>query len=409
MKPRLWVFLCSLSILGSLAEPAARFDRARPSSTREVASGFKSKLRPPKLGSLKVNQARIRDLDSELEPIRARHGVPALAAAVVRFNSLAGAGAVGVRKYGITEPVTVADRFHIGSCTKPMTATLAAFLVERGRIEWDTTIGEVFTNLTESVHPEFSPVTIEDLLSHRGGVPGDLHADGLWERLWRHPGTPREQRLFLIEAVTRGKPVVKPGTQYLYSNAGYAIAGGMIERIEGRSWEELLREYLFAPLGMQSAGFGVPATPRYVDEPWGHVWRDGVPIPIAPGTDADNPPSIGPGGTVHCSVIDLARFAALHLRGAQGGRTGLAKASFTRLHTAAGAEATGYALGWGVERRDWAGGLALTHRGSNTQWFTVMWLAPKRDFAVVVAVNIGGDAGFAACDEAAARMIELFL
>src|SRR5262245_2077398 len=78
----------------------------------------------------------LESLDALLEPIRAKHNVPALAAAFVRPEGTVAAGAVGVRKSGGTEAVTLDDRFHIGSCTKAMTATLIAILVERGKLNW---------------------------------------------------------------------------------------------------------------------------------------------------------------------------------------------------------------------------------------------------------------------------------
>ena len=87
--------------------------------------------------------AQMRPLDAELEPVRAKHGLPALAAAVVKDGAIVTAGAVGVRVHGTDIKVTIDDRFHLGSDTKAMTATLAAMLVEEGKLRWDSTIGEV--------------------------------------------------------------------------------------------------------------------------------------------------------------------------------------------------------------------------------------------------------------------------
>src|SRR4051812_17776610 len=78
-------------------------------------------------------------LDEILKPIRDKTGLPALAAAVVRSNSIVAAGAVGVRKAGSTTSVTVEDKFHLGSCTKAMTATLVGMLVEDGHLAWTNT------------------------------------------------------------------------------------------------------------------------------------------------------------------------------------------------------------------------------------------------------------------------------
>ena len=347
------------------------------------------------------------DLNDRLEALRSQHKLPALAAAVIKGQTTVALGAVGVRKDGGSERVTVEDKFHIGSCTKSMTATLAAMLVEEGKLKWTTKIADVFPECAAAMHADYRDVTQEQLLSHRGGAPASLDEDGLWGRIWKHRGTPTEQRLFLLDGVVTKPPVATPGTKYIYSNAGYAIAGAMLERITGKPWEELVRERLFKPLGMSSAGFGTPATAGKVDQPWGHTAGLMSLKPVPPGPGGDNPVAIGPAGTVHCSIGDLAKYAAFHLQGARGEGQLLKADSFKKLHTPiAGQE---YALGWLVVQRGWADGTTLTHAGSNTMFYTVIWIAPKKDFAVVVATNLGGDKAEKGCDETAWMLIQEFL
>src|SRR5947209_901422 len=100
-----------------------------------------------------------------LENIRQKHNLPALAAAVVVDGKIVVTNAVGFRKNGGAEKVTVDDKFHLGSVTKSMTATVAAMLVEQGRISWTTTIGEAFPELRSAIHPDYLSVTLEQLLS----------------------------------------------------------------------------------------------------------------------------------------------------------------------------------------------------------------------------------------------------
>ncbi len=347
-------------------------------------------------------------LDSLLEPIRAKANVPALAASVVRSNSIIAAGAVGVRKFGSPEKVTLEDKFHIGSCTKSMTATLAAMLVEEGKISWTTTIGESFPDWRGSIHRDYTNVTFEELLSHRAGVPGDLNKIGVWSHAWqRSANPPMEQRVALAKELLSREPEAKPGTKYIYANAGYTIAGVMIERLEHHSWEDLLRDRLFKPLGMTSAGYGMPASLGKVDQPWGHSFSGDKLISDPPGLHADNPAAIGPGGIVHCSITDFARFANLHLQGEHGGSSLLKAGTFKKLHTPwAGQD---YGFGWIVTTRPWAKGRTLMHNGTNTRNFAVMWLAPEIEFAVVVACNAGGKVADKACDDAAAMLIREFL
>lgn len=362
----------------------------------------------------RLHEYPVRDLNPLLEPIRAANQVPALTCAVVLSNRIVAVGAVGVRKAGVSAaPVTIHDRWHHGSLTKSMTATLAAILVERGRIRWDSTLAEVFPGLAASMHTQWRGATLEQLSSNRGGAPGNLNTGNIWNQLWAFGGTPTEGRRFLLEKLTVLAPASPPGTRYEYSNAGFALAGHMLETVMNKPWEDLMVEELFRPLGMSSAGFGVPATPRHIDQPWGHQWTSGKAAPVEPGTSADNPPGIGPAGTVHASVLDLAKYVAFHLAGVREGHALLPRAAFQKLQ-APYPDNSDYGHGWVVVSRPWAGdGPALTHSGSNVQWFAVIWMAPARQFGVVAISNIaassGNNPGANATDQAAWKMIQEFL
>jgi CubicO group peptidase (beta-lactamase class C family) len=341
------------------------------------------------------------DSAQALEVIRKKHDLPALAVVVVKDGRICDRAAVSVRKWGGSLPVTTNDVFHIGSCTKAMTATLTAMLIEGGKLRWDTTIADVFPELKGKMDKQYEIVTVEQLLTHRGGVPGTPPATA-WKRAWEQEGTPTEQRREFIEAVLSQPPAAAPGTKMIYSNQGYAIIGAMLEKLTGTPWETLITQRLFKPLHMDSAGFGPPGTTGAVDQPWGHTRKLLVTVP----SQEDNPPAIAPGGRVHCSLDDLARFTMFHLQRSQTG--GLLKpTTLNRLHTPP--EGGDYACGWVVIKRGWAGGNALMHNGSNTMWYVVMWLAPDRNFSVVAATNIAGSDAEQGCDEVAAAMIHQWL
>ena len=343
--------------------------------------------------------------DKLLEPIRRKYKLPALAAAVVREDKVVAIGAVGVRRAGSPERVTVNDAFHLGSCTKSLTATLLAMLVERGKLSWDTTVAATFEPLKAKIRSEYHPVTLEQLLSHRSGLPDDTSPfNEVFSKLRELDGPMLQQRLKLVELALGQNPAAAPGAKMIYSNYGYALAGAMAEQATGRPWEELLTEMLLKPLGMSTAGFGAMGTPDAVIQPWWHTRTMGVIRPIRPGPDADNPACMGPAGTVHCSIGDFAKYAAFHLRGDHENTELLTQASFQKLH--ADPFQQGYVMGWGVVARDWAGGDALTHAGSNTMNFAVIWLAPRRNFAIVVATNCGDQRAFDACDSAVGSLIE---
>ena len=347
------------------------------------------------------------NLNSLLTPILQKYDLPALAGAIVTSKGLVGVGAVGVRKYGTNTPVTIDDEFHLGSDTKAMTATMLATLVEQGKLSWSTTIEEVFPDLAIKMNPAYRKVTLEQLLAHRAGFTDESWPKGKnLADMYNLPGTPREQRAAYVATILAERPVNQPGSTFLYSNRSYAVAGAMAERVANESWEDLLRKRVFDPLGMKTCGFGAMGTPdsRQIDQPWQHVLLTfGIHRAIAPGPRADNAPVIGPAGTVYCSVVDWGKFVTAHLRGEQGEPGILKPETFKRMHSPPfGGD---YGFGWLVADRPWAGGRALTHAGSNTQNFAIVWMAPAKDFAVLVMTNQAGGETFNACDTAASALI----
>lgn len=349
------------------------------------------------LSPIAARAASPQDVSALLEPVIQKHDVPGMAAAVVRDGETVALGVAGVRTRGKPEMVAAADRFHIGSDTKAMTAMLCGILVDEGKLKWDQTLGETFPKLKNSMHAQYQAVTLEQLLTHRGGAPGNLTKDELWGKLWAHKGTPTSARRLLLQGVTSKSPEAPPGEKFIYSNAGFSMAGHMAEEVTGKSWEALMRAKIFRPLGMTTAGFGAPGRRAKNDQPRGHK-ADGS--PVEPGPGADNPVAIGPAGIVHLSIGDWAKFVAANLPSA---KTKLVKPeTLNKLHTPAPGVPK-YAMGWIIaDGQPWAGGPALTHAGSNTMWYAVAWLAPAKDFAVLVACNQANDK---ACNDAVLALI----
>ena len=342
-----------------------------------------------------AHAAAQRDISPVLDPIIVKHDVPGMVAALIDGDKIIAIGAAGVRRRGDAEKVTIGDRFHIGSCTKAMTATLCAMLVEEGKLSWDRTLAQAFPELKSKMHEQYRTVTLEQLLTHRAGMPGDITKDEVWGKLWAYRGASPGSRQLLLENVVIKAPEAPPGEKFIYSNTGFSIAGHVAERVMNKSWEQLTQERIFNPLQMKNSGFGAPGKAGSLSQPRGHT-ADGK--PIEPGPAADNPAGIGPGGIVHCTISDWSRFVGLHL----AEKKLLKPQTFKKLHTPVGT----YAMGWGVTKRDWAKGPVLTHSGSNTMWYCMVWASPADNFAVLVMCNQGGDKAAKACDEAAAALIQ---
>ncbi len=396
-----------------------------PASSPRVHRRFRSKRSSPFFfavvaagvliaGIAHAQQSPPRDISAILAPILEKSKLPGLAAVVIEGNAIVAQGAAGLRAAGSPDKITIDDQFHLGSCTKSITATMLATLVEAGQLNWDTRIADVFPEESKDWNPGWRDVTVELLVCHRAGVPGNI-PPGVWAKCWKQEGTPTDQRLMLTDALLREPPRSKPGEKFEYANAGFTIAAAMAERTTGRSWEDLMRERLFTPLHMTTAGFGAPGTAASIDQPRGHRTENttrGMWTPVEPGPGADNPPAIGPGGTCHMSLPDWAKYVSAHIVGERGGSTLLKPETFVRLHTPPNGWEYGY--GWGATRRPWAAprdhpdvkdGRVITHNGSNTMWFCVVWAAPDREMAVLVATNAAGDVAAKACDDAAAALI----
>ncbi|MFN3945375.1 MAG: serine hydrolase domain-containing protein [Allosphingosinicella sp.] len=318
-----------------------------------------------------------------LEAARVELGLPGMAAAVWKDGQLILDIAAGERALGSGVPVAVGDPFHIGSITKPFTATLAARLAEQGRIGFGQRIADLLPDLS-GLRPEYAEVTLADLLAHRGGISASPSPEE-GARLVRLRGL-TERRLAVAEIMLAMPPSGTPRRTFLYSNFSYVIAAAMMERATGRPYEELVAEEVLAPLGLASAGFGAPGSPAAIDAPRGH-FPEGTNLagPIDPASPiADNPAFAQPSGGLHMSMRDLAAFGADHLRGALGQPgTLLRPESYAFLHAPVpGAEATGWALGPGAERH---------HDGSNRRWYALLRFIPEERLVIAVAGNSAGD------------------
>lgn len=314
-----------------------------------------------------------------LDYVVADTGVPAVTATFMHEGAILEQAAAGVRSVGTTNAVAELDKWHIGSLTKSLTSTLAAVLVEAGLISWNTTIADVFPELVGTIDPGYLDTRLDELLSHTGGV--STSSSSLADAVAREGGTLRSQRELFTQRVLAMPPEQPRGT-FAYSNAGYIVAGAILERITSTDWEELIAAYVFTPLGMHDSGFGAPGTPGANDQPTGHIPdASGWHSISADSTDADNPAVFGPAGTVHSTLADLASYMSAHLAGANGlDMPGfLSAASFAKLHQPM--SDSQYALGWNVSE------ISLHHVGSNNRWFGQIVLVPEPQIAIFIATN----------------------
>lgn len=335
-------------------------------------------------------------LAARLEAVRVAASLPAIGGATFRSSGVVEIAASGVRRLGDKTEVTTGDLWHVGSITKSFTSALIGKVVERKELSWTTTMGDLFGTARAR---KFAPVTLINLLSHRAGLPPNVTPAIAAELRTSSPAV-TEQRQQIVDGVFDSEPLSAPGVQYLYSNLDYVVAGTMLEMKMKWPWEELVKSEVLEPLKLTSVGFGAPGSPESVTQPRGHRQGTGALVPIEPPL-ADNPPYLGPAGTMHMTIADLARWGQEHLRGERGIDGLLQAATFRRLHEPPQPDAT-YALGWVVRKE--GDRRTIWHNGSNTLWYAIVAFDPEADLGVVIVTN--GSIGAAkAIDAAAAEML----
>lgn len=323
--------------------------------------------------------------------------------------------ASGFRRSGSQAPLLIDDPFHLGSCTKSMTATLVALAIERGDLRWNSTLGDVFSNDSKISNSVWSDVTVEQLMRHTSGAP----ANPPWNH-FRDPSIEtRTHRVAVLHWwMDQPRPEISnadtpQSAPFLYSNLGYMALGAILEKIYQQPWEEIISKQLFEPLSMSRAGFGVPSKTLGDEVPFGHI----RPLNLLVAVERDNPPALGPAGTVYAPMSDWVRYLNLHMRNPiskdSQKRLGLSPETMDFLHRPAKPSdkkspikpGEDYAGGWHVIDRSWSRGKILHHNGSNTYWYCVVFLAPEEGRGIFAASNFGLDAA-KPCDEALQWMLK---
>jgi CubicO group peptidase (beta-lactamase class C family) len=210
--------------------------------------------------------------------------------------------ATGVLNRRTHQPATTDSVFQIGSITKAWTATLVMQLVDEDLVDLDTPIVTYLPEFKVADDVLTKQVTTRQLLAHTSGVVGDFF-----------PDTGRgEDCLEKFVALMADLPASHPiGATMSYCNAGFIVLGRLVEVLRDATWDEVMRERLIQPLGLEAAGT-LPEEALLWGAATGHLVPPGAPEPIvAPQWGLSR--NAGPAGLVHARARDLLAFARLHL------------------------------------------------------------------------------------------------
>jgi D-alanyl-D-alanine carboxypeptidase len=307
--------------------------------------------------------------------------LPETGIAVVSSDSIFELKVWGHHKITETGPETagLSDYFHLGSNTKAITGFVAATLVEKGIINWDTKFFSLFPEWKKKADTAFYEITLAELLSHRARIPA--YTSGLEYRLLpKFEGTAAEKRKAFAEYILSHKPAA-PSSSYSYSNAGYSIAALMLEKQSGKTWEQLVTETLNDKLKL-NAGFSWPHLTE--NQPWGHWVANGKTEAVPPSFDYDLELA-EPAGDIKMTLPDYARFIQLNLQGLKGKNSILKKQTFEYLFSGI----KEYSIGWlNIEVN---GRLLSDHMGSAGTFMCYTLIDRQNDRAYIVVTNIGGE------------------
>lgn len=326
-------------------------------------------------------QTTDKDLQAMLATALKDRNVPAMGVMVIRHGQVEAQAVGGVRAKGSAARASLQDSWHIGSDAKAMTATLIARLVENGTLSWSRPLKEMLP--LPGMRSEYADVTLADLLSHRAGLPPNSN-EKLIEATRRDTRPLQVLRQEYAQRALSEAPVGAARSEARYSNSGFMIAAAIAERATGKSFEQLMQEQVFQPLGMR-----VETAPAQRGQLLGH--KSGKPLA---GPTSDIPPFFAPAGaTVRTSLADWSKFLIDQMAGEHGEGKLLSAAGYAHLHTPQGD--SGSALGWGV-RSNWPAQAPirmLMHAGSNGYWNALVALAPDRRSGVLVVANAGEGSG----------------
>lgn len=307
-------------------------------------------------------------VDSMVQAYMAEKQPASMSVAISRGSETLFEGAWGLADVAANRPATTASIYKIGSVSKQFTAVLILKQVDRGNLALTDSIGAY---LTTGLRPEWRPLTIEQLLNHTAGLQNDFEREGRAE----DPVTTDT----LMAWAARDTMTSAPGTRFGYSNVGYVLLGGLVEKLYGKPYGEALREEVTRPLGLRT--LGVCAEPG--TEPMattGYVYLG--PGEVRPSMNPHASKSLGAGG-ICATAGDVAAWnRALH-----GGQV-LSPASYEAMITPRGA-APKYGFGLQVTTTPW-GAHAIYHLGAvgghaaENAWF------PAESLSVTILSNSFG-------------------
>lgn len=325
----------------------------------------------------------INQLDTILEEIMRRWGIPGLGIGLVRQGEILYAKGFGVQSLETRVPVSPDSIFGVASVSKCFVACAILQLSECGKLHLDDPLVRHLPDF-RLADERYAQITIRQILSHTSGMPDMDEYE--YVALVSHPESDEGAAERYMRGLSNRKMVATPGEQFFYSNIAYNLLGVLITRVSGKSFEDYMIENILRPAGMPDSTFFYPEVDQNrLAVP--HLRTPQMMVnPVYPYHRADAPASF-----LHSTVIDMCHWAMTCLnRGAYQGQRILSDASYQVMWTPVAPrgyppfyEATG--LGWTLGHFD--GLLTVSHGGGGFGWTDFLLLLPEINSALVILCN----------------------
>ena len=328
-------------------------------------------------------------LSAYVEQMRQDWKVPGLALAIVKDDSVIFSRGFGIRELGKPDPVDEHTMFAIASCSKAFTATLVGMLASDGKLAWDDRVADRMPGFQVFDPYVTRELTLRDLLSHRSGLS---RGDGLWY------GT-AFTRDEVVQRVRYLQPSWSFRSTYGYQNIMFTAAGEIAAKAAGTTWDRLVREQIFLPLGMLETNTSVTALEGLANVATPHEEIHDT-IQVIGWRNVDN---IGGAGSINSTVADMAQWVRLQLRdGRLGDRRIVDSAVIAETHSPHTViprtgllqklvpEGHFYAYGMGWFLQDYRGRMLIQHGGNLDGMSAYVALMPEEGVGFVMLSNLSG-------------------
>ena len=340
-----------------------------------------------------------KEIDALVEKVLTTFDVPGIAVAVVKDDKIIHSKGYGVRSLKTKEKVDENTLFGIASNSKAFTAAALAMLIDEGKMKWDDKVTDYipeFKMYNPYVTEEF---TVRDLLTHRSGLglgAGDL---------MMFPDSSNFTKKDIIHNLRYLKPTSSFRTKYDYDNNLYIVAGEVIERVSGMTWEDFIEKRIMQPLGFTKSAASINRLKDRSNLISPHAPVNGKVEAIA----IDWSETANAAGGIVSNITDLSKWIIMQMNGGKYGE-GLSKKMFseemhyemwspqtiinTRTTPPYNTHFSAYGLGWFLS--DVKGYKQVTHTGGLAGVVTQITLLPEMKLGIIVLTNQQSGAAFTA-------------